>query len=325
MILLLTTMVAMAKTDALVTHLESRLYRQNGKVLVVSTDKVLLSRLANTNIPIETLPKIGDIDKEIGRLQNKYGTTCIINLTPQSEGETSPIQGVTLTELGDCTMDENMRYSIQDNGALWTVVDNEGDEVSVETFANVCEDIPLLLRLEHEENISRRNGKALEWGATGLAVTGLFTMGNPDPGFSAREQNRFWTSVFLFGTAAILYTQRDIPFVYMTDTQSDLSNYHSRDSVERILLKTFGLPPEEVEETSPGEDSTIDDSESTENIDQSESAGQPSEEPKSNEINTEENTPLVTSPVDTVPKNTEPAPDDQSEMKSGTSPVEGAQ
>ena len=84
--------------------------------------------------------------------------------------------------------------------------------------------------------------KYLEWGATGLAVTGLFTMGNPDPGFSAREQNRFWTSVFLFGTAAILYTQRDTPFVYMTDTQSDLANYHSRDSVERILLKTFGLP-----------------------------------------------------------------------------------
>ena len=82
MILLLTTMVALAKTDALVTHLESRSYRQNGKILVVSTDKVLLSRLANTSIPYETLPKLGDIDKEIGRLQNKYGTTCVIKPHP---------------------------------------------------------------------------------------------------------------------------------------------------------------------------------------------------------------------------------------------------
>ena len=92
MILLLTTMVATAKTDALVTHLESRSYRQNGKLVVVSTDKVLLSRLANTSIPYESLPKIGDTEKEIGRLQNKYGTTCVINLSPQIEGEHGPVQ-----------------------------------------------------------------------------------------------------------------------------------------------------------------------------------------------------------------------------------------
>ena len=81
-------------------------------------------------------------------------------------------------------------------------------------------------------------------------------MGNPDPGFSAREQNRFWTSVFLFGTAAILYTQRDTPFVYMTDRQDDLANYHSRESVDRILLKTFGLPPDEETDTETDASST---------------------------------------------------------------------
>ena len=31
------------RTDTLVTHLESRSYRQNGKLLVVSTDKVVIS------------------------------------------------------------------------------------------------------------------------------------------------------------------------------------------------------------------------------------------------------------------------------------------
>lgn len=251
MILLLTTMVATAKTDVLVTHLESRSYRQNGKILIVSKDKVLLSRLSGTDLPHEALPKLGEVDKEVRRLQNKYGTTCVLELTPQTEDTNGPVPGVRIAELGSCSMDDNIRYSIKDNGKLWTVVDNEGDEVSVQAFANVCEDIPLLLRLEYEENISRRNGKILEWGATGLAVGGLFTMGNPDPGFSAREQNRFWTSVFLFGTSAILYTQRDTPFVYMTDTQNSLSNYHTRDSVERILLKTFGLPPDESLQDTP--------------------------------------------------------------------------
>ena len=255
MILLLTTMVAMAQTntlantpaDTLVTHLKSRSYRQNGKLLVVSKDKVILSKLEGQNIPYETLPKLGDIDKEIARLQNKHGTTCVLNIAPQDPKVESVVSGYSITEMGACTVDDNIRYSIKDNGNLWTVVDNEGDEVSVHAFANVCEDLPLLLSLEHENNVARRNGKVLEWGATALGVAGLFTMGNPDPGFSAREQNRFWTSVFLFGTATMLYTQRDTPFVYMTDKQDDISNYHSRESVERILLKTFGLAPEEVE------------------------------------------------------------------------------
>ena len=292
MILWLTTMVAAAKTDTLVTHLESRSYRQNGKILVISKDKVLLSRLDDTTIPHESLPKLGDIDKEVGRLQNKYGTTCVVEIAPHSEETNGPVPGVRITDLGTCTMDENIRYNIKDNGKLWTVVDNEGDEVSVQTFANVCEDIPLLLRLEHEKRVSRRNGKALEWGATGLAIGGVFTMGNPDPGFSAREQNRFWTSVFLFGTAAILYTQRDIPFVYMTDSQNSLSNYHTRESVERILLKTFGLPPDDSSETetetSPEEssDATIDSDVSTaEGLDISDDAQETKIVPESGEPN----------------------------------------
>ena len=326
MILLLTTMVAMAKTDTLVTHLESRSYRQNGKLLVVSTDKVLLSRLTNTTIPYEPLPKIGDIDKEIGRLQNKYGTTCVISIAPQSEGETGPVQGVTITELGDCTMDENIRYSIKDNGNLWTVVDNEGDEVSVQTFANVCEDIPLLLRLEHEEKITKRNGEILEWGATGLAISGLFTMGNPDPGFSAREQNRFWTSVFLFGTAAILYTNRDTPFVYMTDTQSDLANYHSRDSVERILLKTFGLPPtEETEESDTSEEAQIieDESTSAEGTDDNELTVP---ETDNAEENPDEETESVEDlPLDVPQVQTEPPLENTPKTESETAPEEGVQ
>ena len=293
MILWLTTMVATAKTDTLVTHLESRSYRQNGKILVISKDKVLLSRLDGTTIPHEALPKLGDMNKELGRLQNKYGTTCVLEIAPHSEDSDSPVPGVYITELGTCTMDENIRYSIKDNGKFWTVVDNEGDEVSVQAFANVCEDIPLLLRLEHEKKVSRRNGKALEWGATGLAIGGVFTMGNPDPGFSAREQNRFWTSVFLFGTAAILYTQRDIPFVYMTDSQNSLANYHSRESVERILLQTFGLPLEDNSETE---------------------TAMPSEESSGTEIGSNVSTSEISDISDdaqetkTLPENGEPAP-----------------
>jgi hypothetical protein len=126
----------------------------------------------------------------------------------------------------------------------------------VQAFANVCEDIPLLLKLELEEQVANRNGQALQWGATALGVGGLFTMGNPDPGFSAREQNKFWTGVFLFGSAAILYTQRDMPFVYKTEQQTKLSNYHTREEVDRILLKTFGVEESPEDPTNEGVEST---------------------------------------------------------------------
>ena len=309
MILLLTTMVATAKTDALVTHLESRSYRQNGKILIVSKDKVLLSRLSGTDLPHEALPKLGEADKEVRRLQNKYGTTCVLELTPQTEDTDGPVPGVQIAELGICKMDDNIRYSIKDNGKFWTVVDNEGDEVSVQAFANVCEDIPLLLRLEHEQNISRRNGEILEWGATGLAIGGLFTMGNPDPGFSAREQNRFWTSVFLFGTSAILYTQRDIPFVYMTDTQSSLSNYHTRDSVERILLKTFGLPPDESLQDTPSK--TEADGSSTDTLSSSE-----------NDSDSSTPTPEMTDAKDGIQTNDTAAPTLEGTSKAPAAPLQ---
>lgn len=271
MILFLTTMVAMAKPDVLVTHLESRSYRLNGKMLVVSKDKVLLGKIDSSQLQTETLPKMGDIDKEITRLQNKYGVTCVVNIEPATETNTSKkeeeekandtqktqvISGVSITELGTCTEDSSVRYSIKDNGSLWTVVDNQGVPVSVQAFANVCEDIPLLLKLELEEQVANRNGQALQWGATALGVGGLFTMGNPDPGFSAREQNKFWTGVFLFGSAAILYTQRDMPFVYKTEQQTKLSNYHTREEVDRILLKTFGVEESPEDPTNEGVEST---------------------------------------------------------------------
>jgi hypothetical protein len=257
MILFLTTMMAMAAPeppDALVTHLNSRSYRLNGKMLVVSKDKVLLGKVEGLQLQTETLPKMGNLEKEVARLQNKYGVTCVINIepavTPTAETSTSEpptdivqqtISGVTITDLGTCTIDSSVRYSIKDNGSLWTVVDNQGTPVSVQAFANMCEDIPLLLKLDLEEQVANRNGKVLQWGATAFGVGGVFTMGNPDPGFSAREQNKFWTGVFLFGSATILYTQRDIPFVYKEKRQTILSNYHTREEVDRILLKTFGL------------------------------------------------------------------------------------
>lgn len=291
MILFLTATLAEAAPDALVTHLKSRSYKVKGNVLVVSQEKELLDPLKKSDLPHEVLPKMGDINKEVARLQNKHGTPCVLQLrTPKadtdvtdntdavdatvskvdntnstnidtSDENTLPhvytvanLENIEIVEMGRCTIDDTMRYRLKDNGPYWTVVDNQDNEISVEAFANVCEDLPLLLRLDLEEQISYRNGKVLEWGATALAIGGLFTLGNPDPGFSAREQNTFWTGVFLFGTASMLYTQRDAPFVYKTDRQSDLSNYHSREEVERILLKTFGedVIEEEIDSTPEG-------------------------------------------------------------------------
>lgn len=295
MILFLTTMVAMAKPDVLVTHLESRSYRLNGKMLVVSKDKVLLGKIDSSQLQTETLPKMGDIDKEITRLQNKYGVTCVVNIEPVVETNTQQedkeaktdhtqqveiISGVSITDMGTCTADSSVRYSIKDNGSLWTVVDSQGVPVSVQAFANVCEDIPLLLKLDLEEQVANRNGQVLQWGATALGVGGLFTMGNPDPGFSAREQNKFWTGVFLFGSAAILYTQRDMPFVYKTEHQTKLSNYHTREEVDRILLKTFGVEESSEDTTNEGVEST--EAANTEsNPEDTKSNGQDSQNPDS--------------------------------------------
>ena len=306
MILFLTTMVAMAKPDVLVTHLESRSYRLNGKMLVVSKDKVLLGKIDSSQLQTETLPKMGDIDKEITRLQNKYGVTCVVNIEPVVETNTQQeedkeedkedtedkeakndhtqqvqvISGVSITDMGTCTADSSVRYSIKDNGSLWTVVDSQGVPVSVQAFANVCEDIPLLLKLDLEEQVANRNGQILQWGATALGVGGLFTMGNPDPGFSAREQNKFWTGVFLFGSAAILYTQRDMPFAYKTEHQTKLSNYHTREEVDRILLKTFGVEESSEDTTNEGVEST--EAANTEsNPEDTKSNGQDSQNPDS--------------------------------------------
>ena len=290
-----------------------------------------MSKFEGQNIPHAALPKLGDIDKEIARLQNKHGTTCIIDIEPQDPKLDSVVKGYSITEMGECAIDENIRYSIKDNGKLWTVVDNEGDEVSVHAFANVCEDLPLLLSLEHEDNMARRNGKVLGWGATALGVAGLFTMGNPDPGFSAREQNRFWTSVFLFGTATMLYTQRDTPFVYMTDKQDDLSNYHSRESVERILLKTFGLPPDEVadpqmnadteiETTEPAEQENIEtestSEETTSGVETKPQTAEPSQKNETDNSSEGSDKSVETEQTDSTPK-TE-SPDSKSEAKTAT-------
>ena len=58
------------------------------------------------------------MSKEVSRLQNKYGTTCVLEIAPQSEQTEGPVPGVRITERGTCTLDENIRYSIKDNGKL---------------------------------------------------------------------------------------------------------------------------------------------------------------------------------------------------------------
>ncbi len=344
MILLLTTLTAMAENAPVVTHLQSRSYRMTDQIVVVSQDKEILSAFMGSSLETALLPKIGNIQKEIGRLQNKHGTRCIVQVeksTPPNEAqpvdtnsttddnnensvaEETPsldvpkptiIDGYSIVDVGTCTIDETMRYTIKDNGSLWSVIDNQSNPVSVEAFANVCEDIPLLLRLELEDEIATRNGNLLKWGGTALGIGGLFTLGNPDPGFSAREQNHFWTGVFLFGTAAMLWTQRDMPFVYKTDRQDDLSNYHSRKEVERLLLKTFGEEPStETDALESTIDNTTDVSTDTdddaENKSPDETVMQESAPTEPTTSTTPDTATETTTPSDETPSSAEPNPE----------------
>ena len=132
-------------------------------------------------------------------------------------------------------------------GQLWTMKGMKSVFKPLQMFVKIFH---CYLRLEHEENISKRNGKSSNGVPQVLRLLVCLPWVIQTQDFQPVSKIVFGPVCFLFGTAAILYTTRDTPFVYMTDTQSDLANYHSRESVERILLKTFGLPPtEETEES----------------------------------------------------------------------------
>ena len=178
------------------------------------------------------------------RLLTKYPEHCILEVNP-NESVIEPIAGFSVTQHGLCDEDPNLRFTIAENGSQWTVVNHRNDPVSVHTFAIVCQDIALQTRLAFEDEVAAKQSRYLYYGATGLGIAGLFMNGNPDPGFTAREENRFWTSIFLLGTAAMLYTQRDVPQMFRIHKQDKLSNYYTKTQAQRRLDQTF-IPIEQV-------------------------------------------------------------------------------
>jgi hypothetical protein len=229
---------AWADASNLISHAQSQGYQLNNKLVVTSTDSVVLKQLKHADVPTEAFPKIGETDKEMQRLLEKYPDHCVLHVTPD-ESVTEPIAGFAIQEYGNCTVDPNLRFTLSENGSKWTVVNHRNDPVAIQTFAMVCQDIALQTRLQFEDEMAASQSRYLYYGAAGLGSIGLFMNGNPDPGFSAREENRFWTSIFLFGTAYMLYSQRDVPQMYRIHKQDDLSNYYSKEQVERLLAKTF--------------------------------------------------------------------------------------
>jgi hypothetical protein len=268
-------------SDALVAHLESKAYRLNGKLVVSSQENELLNGLKQEGLLVESLPTIGNKEAEIERLHNKYQDHCLIVLHSNDSDTKSPISGVSFTEIGNCDVDPNLRFTVQENGSQWSVINNRQDTVSVHTFATVCEDLPLQARLNYEEKVSNRNARILYYGSVGLAVGSLFTTGNQDPGFSVREENRFWSSVFLLGSAAMLYTQRDIPYTYKIARQKDLQNYYSLNQVQKIIDRTFPPIVEELLEVQEdgSNDTQVDVQESVDVLPSSGSTSEPNEPP----------------------------------------------
>lgn len=240
---------AWADASNLISHAQSQGYKLNNKLVVTSIDSVVLKQLKHADVPTEAFPKIGDTDKEMQRLLEKYPEHCILHVIPD-ESVTEPIAGFAIQEHGNCTVDPNLRFTLSENGSKWTVVNHRNDPVAIQTFAMVCQDIALQTRLQFEDEMAASQSRYLYYGAAGLGSIGLFMNGNPDPGFSAREENRFWTSIFLFGTAYMLYSQRDVPQMFRIHKQDDLSNYYSKEQVERLLAKTF----KPLEEPTPEND-----------------------------------------------------------------------
>lgn len=273
MILWLLGWMSSAWADAtnLISYAQSQGYKLNNKLVVTSTDSVVLKQLKHADVPTEAFPKIGEVEAELQRLLEKYPDHCLLHVTPD-ESVTEPIAGFAIEEHGQCTVDPNLRFTLSENGSRWTVVNHRNDPVAIQTFAMVCQDIALQTRLQFEDEMAASQSRYLYYGAAGLGSIALFMNGNPDPGFSAREENRFWSSIFLFGTAYMLYSQRDVPQMYRIHKQDDLSNYYSKQQVERLLAKTFepleeSTPENVVESIDASTDSETDNAETTDTTD----------------------------------------------------------
>ena len=184
------------------------------------------------------IPRLGDFASEIERARARHDADCLL-LLERKEDKTLSIQ-----DFGQCTPDENsLTMYIEDYRDHWRVYDQDQSLVDVHSFAKICNDYTLQARVEQEDVTVTRATKILSWGSAGFALASLFPIKNEEAGFTAAEQDRIWTSLFLLSTAALIYNSRHIPNNWKAERRREVSNYYTREEAQTIIRQRFPPPP----------------------------------------------------------------------------------
>jgi hypothetical protein len=239
MILLLSTIVQASE------DLPSQIRKWTGplnKTVVVATQdsdiKTQIEKIAkqNPNLPIipENVPTIGDFSNEIDRIIARHNVTCLLFVEQDNNI-------IKIQDFGKCHPDKDMSMQIVDYQDSWRVYDHKNNMVDIHSFSKVCNDYTLQARLEQELVTTERSTKILKWTSTSLAIASIFPLKNEEAGFTAAEEDRLWTSVFLLATAAMVYSSQKIPNSMLSTKQSEVSNYYTKQEAQLIIDKRF--PP----------------------------------------------------------------------------------
>lgn len=265
MLLFLTTIASANAEEDLAPQIKYWTNQVNSQVIVASQETEIFTKLQQTlkenpTLPAipEVIPKIGDFNFELERLKGKHNLGCVLFLKYDGSKK------ITIQDFGECSPSKDLHFTIDEFQGKWDVYDQSNNIVPVDSFARVCNDYTLQARLEQEDRYLKRNTKILRWSAGTLALASFIPLRNESIGFTAREEARVWSFVFLMGSASVLYFSRNIPTQKVQEEQSTLRNYYSKTEVERILAQRFPPPPEEeppAEELKDPQDDSEDKSE----------------------------------------------------------------
>ena len=193
-------------TEDLAPQIRQRTNRINSTVLIATQDKDIYPLLEASFKKDPTLPAIptmipsvGDFNFELERLFGKHNLDCLLLFEYQED------RSIKLSEFGNCDSNDELHFRIEDFNDSWVVYDQGNNNVSVDSFARVCNDYTVQARLEQERRTMVRNKKILLYGSGILGLSSFFFLKNDSIGFTPSEEARFWSFGFVAGTASIFY------------------------------------------------------------------------------------------------------------------------
>ena len=217
----------------------------NETVVVATQDADLFQEIEkmirkDSTLPVVAamIPKMGDFNSEIERARARHDAGCLLLLERKKD------KVLSIQDFGQCLPDEkSLHMYIEDYRDHWRVYDQDQNLVDVHSFAKICNDYTLQARIKQEDVTANRASKILSWGSAGFAFAALFPIKNEEAGFTAAEQDRIWTSIFLLSSAALVYNSRNIPNNWKADQRREVSNYYTQAEAQTIIHQRFPPPP----------------------------------------------------------------------------------